>query len=148
MDASSRRRDAIEDLYQGLSLFVRRSREIAHDLHVGLSVVDYTVLMQIDSRPGTRAADLSNLFGVDKSTISRQVNQLTEEGLLERTAERPGQRGFALKLTKAGKAALETAAESVRGSLTGWLDDWNDDEIAVLAGLLVRLNARIDERFG
>jgi DNA-binding MarR family transcriptional regulator len=136
-------RPEIEALYQGLSLLVRRSREFSPEFHGGLSLVDYTLLTQIQSAPGPRAADLAILFGLDKSTVSRQVNKLVNEGLLARAGERPGQRGVILELTATGARALENASDSIRAALANWLIDWDDAAVGLFAGLVERLNERI-----
>ena len=98
------REAALEDLYQGLSTLTRRARDLGDDLHPGLSLVAYTLLVQIDLTSEARAADLAAHFGLDKSTVSRQLEQLIAAGLLRREGERPGRRGYALVLTDAGNS--------------------------------------------
>lgn len=134
------REAALEDLYQALSTLVRRSRDLGADLHPGLSVVDYTLLVQVEADPETRAADLAARFGLDKSTLSRQLDQLVAAGLLRRAGERPGRRGQSLALTEAGQQELAAAARAVRGCLAQWLADWDDADIAALGGLMARFN--------
>lgn len=148
MTTTDLRHDVIEDLYQGLSLFVRRSRTSGNELHDGLSIVEYTVLVQIDANPDTRAADLAELFGLDKSTVSRQIKPLIERGLVRKTKERAGRRGIVLELTPKGARTLAGAAESIRRLLTGWLDDWPLNEIEMFTAFVARLNAQIEDRFG
>jgi DNA-binding MarR family transcriptional regulator len=70
-----------------------------------LSLVAYTLLAQVDATPGMRAADLAAHFFLDKSTLSRQLEQLTSAGLLRRDGERPGRRGYELTLTPAGESS-------------------------------------------
>ena len=55
------REGAMEELYQGLSVLVRRSRELSQAVHPSLSLAAYSVLDQIASRPGTRSADLASI---------------------------------------------------------------------------------------
>jgi DNA-binding MarR family transcriptional regulator len=105
-----------------------------------LSVVDYTLLTQIDVTPGVRAADLAAHFCLDKSTLSRQLEQLISAGLLRRDGEQPGRRGYALALTPAGRQRLDAAAQAVRGRLAERLTDWDDRDIAAFAQLLSRFN--------
>jgi DNA-binding MarR family transcriptional regulator len=133
----------VDALYSELSLLVRRSQEFSGELHAGLSLVDYTLLTRIAGSPGIRAADLAALFGLDKSTLSRQINSLVARGLLARAGERPGKRGIVLELTQHAEAALLTAADSVRAALGGWLDGWSDPEIADFAAMVARLNERV-----
>jgi DNA-binding MarR family transcriptional regulator len=137
-------------LYEELSLLVRRGQEFSGEIHAGLSLVDYTLLTRIAGSPGTRAADLATLFGLDKSTLSRQVNVLVEHGLVVRTGERPGKRGVVLELTDDGERALSAAVDSVRGALSRWLEGWSDREIEDFAAMVARLNQRVrsDPVFG
>jgi DNA-binding MarR family transcriptional regulator len=137
------RRAHVAALYEELSLLVRRGQEFSGEIHAGLSLVDYTLLTRIAGSPGTRAADLAALFGLDKSTLSRQVNVLVERGLVERTGERPGKRGVVLELTGDGQDALAAAVDGVRTALSGWLEGWSDEEIGAFAAMVARLNQRV-----
>jgi DNA-binding MarR family transcriptional regulator len=132
---------AVEDLYKGLTTMARRARDVGDDLHPGLSVVAYTLLTEISLTPGVRAADLCAHFGLDKSTLSRQLEQLISAGLLRREAEQPGRRGNTLALTAAGEQHLAAAARAIRSRLAEWLIDWNDHDISAFAGLVARFNA-------
>lgn len=134
------REAALEDLYQGLTTLTRRARDVGDQLHPGLSLVAYTLLTQIDVTPEMRAADLAAHFCLDKSTLSRQLEQLISAGLLRRDGERPGRRGYVLTLTAAGKRLLDAAAEAVRDRLTERLTDWDDRDIAAFAQLITRFN--------
>src|ERR1700722_14281027 len=86
------REAALEDLYHGVTTMSRRARDMCDDLHPGLSLVAYTLLTEIDLTPGVRAIDLCAHFGLDKSTLSRQLEQLISAGLLRREGEQPARR--------------------------------------------------------
>ena len=138
-------RDAvIEDLYAQLNALIRRSRELSNDLHPGLSLLGYTFLSMLDTTPALRASDLAERLGLDKSTVSRQLNQLFEAGLLDRQGGRPGRRGDPLSVTPAGRRTLEADADRVQGRLTGWLADWDEEDIAALGALMARFNNSVD----
>jgi DNA-binding MarR family transcriptional regulator len=134
------REAALEDLYQGLTTLTRRARDVGDDLHPGLTLVAYTLLAQIDVTPGARAADLAARFCLDKSTLSRQLDQLIAAGLLRRDGEQPGRRGQVLVLTPAGEKHLAAAAQAVRCRLAGRLADWDDGDVAAFARLVDRFN--------
>ena len=134
------REAALEDLYTGLTTLARRARDMSGDLHPGLSLVAYTLLTEISLTPGTRAADLSAHFGLDKSTLSRQLDQLVSAGLLRREGEQPGRRGSVLALTPAGQQHLAAAAQAVRNRLAERLTGWDDGDIATFAQLVTRFN--------
>lgn len=134
------RRSAVEKLYEALTTFLRLRTEFAAQTHPGLSLVAYTLLGHIDSTPGTRATDLSVRFGLDKSTLSRQIEQLERDGLIRRDAEQPGRRGQTLTVTPAGRRKLRSAAERARRLLDERLAGWDERDLAALADLVERLN--------
>jgi DNA-binding MarR family transcriptional regulator len=105
----------------------------------------YTFLSMVESTPEIRASDLTERLGLDKSTVSRQLDQLANDGLLDRAGGRPGRRGDPLSLTAAGRQALAADADRVRARVTSWLDDWKNDDIAALTSLIARFNAAVDE---
>jgi DNA-binding MarR family transcriptional regulator len=139
-----RRDDVIEDLYEQLNSLIRRSRELSHELHPGLSLVAFTFLNLVENTPEIRASDLVERLGLDKSTVSRQLNQLFDEGLLDRAGGRPGRRGDPLSLTSKGRRVLAVDADGVRVRVTGWLESWDSREIADFANLIARFNASVD----
>jgi DNA-binding MarR family transcriptional regulator len=134
----------LDDLYQGLTTLARRARDVGDHLHPGLSLVAYTLLAQVAVTPGMRAADLAAHFGLDKSTLSRQLEQLISAGLLRRDGERPGRRGYVLTLTAAGRQHLNAAGHAVRGRLAERLAGWDDRDIAAFARLVTRFNQGAD----
>ena len=134
------RETALDDLYAGLTTLSRRARDVGDEFHPGLSLVAYTLLTQVDAGPGMRAADLAAHFCLDKSTLSRQLEQLITAGLLRRDGEQPGRRGYALALTAAGRRHLDAAADAVRDRLAERLTDWDDRDIAAFAELVARFN--------
>jgi DNA-binding MarR family transcriptional regulator len=139
------RDELIEDLYRQLNSVIRRSRELSNDLHPDLSLVAYTFLNLVEAVPDMRASDLAQRLGLDKSTVSRQLNQLFNAGLLDREGGRPGRRGDPLSLTPEGRKTLAADADRVRHRLTGWLREWEEEDIGLLADLMARFNASLNE---
>jgi DNA-binding MarR family transcriptional regulator len=134
------REAALDDLYLGLTTLARRARDVGDEFHPDLSLVAYTLLTQVDALPGMRAADLAAHFCLDKSTLSRQLEQLTSAGLLRRDGEQPGRRGYGLALTTAGRRLLDATGHAVRDRLAERLADWDDGDIAAFAELVTRFN--------
>ena len=92
------------------------------------------------SRARNDDADLAAHFGLDKSTVSRQLEQLISAGLLRREGERPGRRGCRLALTTTGEQHLAAAAQAVRCRLAEWLTDWDEHDVAAFGQLVSRFN--------
>jgi DNA-binding MarR family transcriptional regulator len=134
------RESTVEELYQALTTFLRLRSEIAAQTHPGLSLVAYTLLTTIDSTPDIRATDLTLRFGLDKSTLSRQIDQLEARGLIQREGERPGRRGQTLAVTSEGRRQLDAAADQARRRLIERLVGWDEQDIATLASLVERFN--------
>jgi DNA-binding MarR family transcriptional regulator len=134
---------AVNHLYQGLATLMRRRAELSAEVHPGLSLTAYTVLTQIHVVPGTRACDLAELFGLDKSTISRQLKELQEADLIGREGEQPGRRGYTLVLTAAGQRKLEQEAQQARQHLAKGLASWNERDITAFAEMIERFLADV-----
>lgn len=128
----------INRLNDCLTVISRQARDLSAQLHPELSLVAYSLLSFIEAAPNSRAADLAAAYGLDKSTVSRQITQLEDAGLLVRTGEKPGRRGHVLRLTKIGTKALQRAMDSARKTLAAHLADWQDEDIEALAALLSR----------
>lgn len=142
------RDDLIDDLYHQLSSLIRRSRELSHELHPGMSLMAYTFLNLVESTPEIQASDLAERLGLDKSVVSRQLNQLFEDGFLDREGGRPGRRGDPLSLTRAGRRVSAADAKRVRARVVCWLEEWDDREITAFASMIARFNTSVDSSVG
>ncbi|MFF7636190.1 MarR family winged helix-turn-helix transcriptional regulator [Kitasatospora sp. NPDC008050] len=137
----SGRDESIEIIQRELTAFARRARHKASQLHPGLSLVTYSILDLMYERGGCRAADLAAYFMLDKSTVSRQVGALEKLGLLSREVDPEDHRGQILRPSEQGLALLRHAYEMRRESFTERFTEWTDEDIARLAGYLVRYGA-------
>ena len=132
------RSSAIDHVYKALTHMWRRRAELGASMHPELSLVGFTLLAEIEAVPGTRATDLAALFGLEKSTVSRQLQDLERAGFLRREGEETGRRGNTLVVTTAGRAALGREAAIVHERLSSALAQWKVREIASLADMVDR----------
>jgi DNA-binding MarR family transcriptional regulator len=141
---------AVAALERELAVMLRRARafsdEMARTVHPELEAAAYGLLMHVvdssgQDESGVRAADLADYFGIDKSTVSRQVRLLESLGLLARTTDPQDARSLRLVPTEEGLRRLQTARQARRTRVLSRVHDWTDDEVAELARLLARFNA-------
>jgi len=80
----------------------------------GLSLTEYSVLMNLSEQPGRsmRMSELANVVSISVSGLTRVVERLTRQGLVERVKADTDGRGQLAVLTPAGFARLEKAYPS------------------------------------
>jgi DNA-binding MarR family transcriptional regulator len=77
----------------------------------GLNLTEYSVLMNLSEQPdrSLRMSELANAVSVSVSGLTRVVERLSREGLIERVTAETDRRGQLAVLTPAGLARLEKA---------------------------------------
>ncbi|GAA4210514.1 MarR family winged helix-turn-helix transcriptional regulator [Actinocatenispora rupis] len=137
----SKRSQAVETIQRELIEFARRARGVSARSHPGLSLVAYTLLTHVERHEQTRAADLAEHYVLDKSTVSRQLAELADRGLLERVADPRNHRSRVLRVTAKGRRHLDVAREQAVGAMADRLTDWPDADLARFASYLERYNS-------
>jgi DNA-binding MarR family transcriptional regulator len=108
----------------------------------GLSGADYRVLHPLSGAPGglLRARDLGTEIGWDRSRLSHHLSRMEKRGLVRREECPEDARGLMVRLTKAGRRAIEEAApghaEAVRRY---FFDQLSDDELETMAAVFDRV---------
>ncbi|MFJ9350023.1 MarR family winged helix-turn-helix transcriptional regulator [Streptomyces sp. NPDC101237] len=131
----------IRGLVRELVTLSRRFRGNAERLHPDLSFVDYSLLSEMDARDGARATDLVGLYGLNKSTISRQVTALQRAGLVVREADPQDHRARLLRPSDLGRELLARADALMYREVDARTEGWDAGEVRALGGLLARYNA-------
>ncbi|GAA1617829.1 MarR family transcriptional regulator [Kribbella sancticallisti] len=115
----------------------------------GLSGADYALLHPLStSEDGVlRTRDLGQLVGWERSRLSHQVSRMEKRGLVVREECASDARGSMVRLTDAGRAAIEAAApDHVDAVRAHFLDKLSRDEQEVLVKLLDRVLADLPAR--
>jgi DNA-binding MarR family transcriptional regulator len=127
-----------------LSLLIRRTRNLsltsASQVHPGLELSAYATLRLLDGSGPLRASVIGEHFGLDKSTVSRQLSRLIEWGLIERKPDPTDGRAHLVGITATGHARLTVIGEQRKQELHHLLDAWNDEDIAEFGRLLQLFN--------
>jgi DNA-binding MarR family transcriptional regulator len=111
----------------------------------GVSLFDIEILRLLVDRGGARASYLADEFGVTRTSISRHVTLLTEEGLIDQHRDAEDGRAVQLEITAAGRAALAVQDERRREITEALTADWSEDERQLVATFLAHLNERATE---
>src|SRR2546423_6612974 len=97
-------------LHLNQDLFAVLEQQLARES--GLSGADYRVLHPLSEAPGglLRARDLGTEIGWDRSRLSHHLSRMEDRGLVAREECAEDARGLMVRLTKAGRRAIEKAA--------------------------------------
>jgi DNA-binding MarR family transcriptional regulator len=121
-------------------------RQLVRD--AGLSGAEYALLVPLSEAAGgrLRARDLGALVGWDRSRVSHQLSRMEHRRLVTREPCSDDARGSIVRLTPAGRSAIDAAAPNhVAAVRRFFLDPLSDDELDTLATLFDRLLAGLAE---
>jgi DNA-binding MarR family transcriptional regulator len=109
---------AMSDLYKPGHL-IRRAQQIAYALFMeecagyGLTPVQYASLIALREKPGLDATRLAAMIAFDRSTMGDVLERLETKGLISRTPSPNDKRVKLLRLTRAGRALIDTVEPAV-----------------------------------
>ena len=115
----------------------------------GISIADFSVLVPLSEHPEgrMRVLELARALGWEKSRLSHQLTRMQQRGLIERSSCSEDRRGAWIRLTGAGRAAVEAAAprhvESVRRYL---FDELRPEQVEALGAIAQTVIARIESQ--
>jgi DNA-binding MarR family transcriptional regulator len=118
-------------------------RQLATDLveETGLTLGDFDVLAQLAAAGGElRMTELAARAFSSRSALTRRIDRLVEEGLVQRANTDADARGVVVALTEAGVERLaETAPVHLRGVAELFVAPLDDEELAVLERALAKV---------
>jgi DNA-binding MarR family transcriptional regulator len=145
----TRRQVAIRGLEQEIGTLLRRVRRRLEDravkVHPELNATSYLVLATLRDHGACRAADLAELFALDKGSVSRVVHQLLDLGLIVRSPDPADGRASILTVSDEALRRIAAAREGQREQFDDRLTSWDPDEIEELAARLSRFNAALSD---
>ncbi|MGH3471650.1 MAG: MarR family winged helix-turn-helix transcriptional regulator [Nocardioidaceae bacterium] len=96
------------------------------------------VLMSVD---GMRVSDLATKVELDTSTVSRQIKQFEDKGIVMRTSDPADGRASLVALTDLGRKQMQGAFQRRFDRLRLVLQPWSERDRRTLKDLLTRLTA-------
>ncbi|NOU73444.1 MarR family transcriptional regulator [Paenibacillus sp. LMG 31458] len=109
------------DVREVLQLLVRRFGLLQKDgaQCCGVSVVQSHIMYELHKRPNISLNELSEILSIDTSTLSRQVQQLVENDLINRLPDPKDRRYVVLSLTETGEKQYDEIAETMEEYVLG-----------------------------
>jgi DNA-binding MarR family transcriptional regulator len=141
------RQEIHEQLEAELVVLWRRLRRmaivLARQVDDGLEAATYGLLGAFLDAGDVRASDLADLFGLDKSTVSRQVAQLENMGLVERVEFPHDKRARLIRITDKGRERVHRMRTARAEWLLEVLKPWPAEDVDHLVEVMSRLNESI-----
>jgi len=109
----------IKQLESSIYHLLKKAAQHAANLHSdkvgkhGLTQRQYAVMVAIEENEGTSQIQLVSLTSIDRSTLADLVGRLIAQGYVRRKRDKNDARRNVLKLTAAGKRALQTASPGI-----------------------------------
>ena len=132
---------------QQMTVLLRRVQRIhlsTSDADINLERSAYGIMAKLADEGPQRLGNLASAFGLDPSTITRQVQTLEEEGLAARHTDPTDRRAAILDLTGEGRRVLDRTREHRRGRLEQAIGDWPTSERVEFARLLEKFNSSVE----
>jgi DNA-binding MarR family transcriptional regulator len=143
------RNDDLRAIGNEVATLIRRVKRVmgerAREVHPDLHPMTYFILNHLATAGPMRAADLSDVFGMDKGGVSRQVQALVDLGLVERRPDAEDRRAILLDATSEGRRRLDDMGRRRQDRFDQKLSGWSDDELATFARLLTAYNRALSE---
>lgn len=111
----------------------------------GVGVTEWRIMAMLAIEPGVNAYRACQVIGLDKAATSRALKSLEARGLVVSWVETPGAQRKNLELTEAGWAVHDRIIRIARKREALLLSDLDPDEVAILAGYLRRILARLPD---
>ena len=138
---------ANKQIEQQITVLLRRVQRIHLSTTTGdvnLERSAYGIMCKLSDEGPQRLGALATAFGLDPSTITRQVQALEEIGLASRKTDPSDRRASILDLTPNGREILDSTRARRRGRLQEALADWPETDRAEFGRLLGQFNASLD----
>ena len=134
---------ANSQIEQQLTILLRRVQSIHLSTASGEVDLDrsaYGIMCRLADEGPQRLGSLATAFGLDPSTITRQVQALEGAGLAERRTDTADRRASILDLSTEGREVLQRTREHRRARFEAALCDWDPQDKVELGRLLEKFN--------
>jgi DNA-binding MarR family transcriptional regulator len=108
----------------------------------GLSMWGYIVLSALDHSPIRTQAALAEAIGADKTRIIPTLDELQQDGYIERMPDPDDRRARLLAITESGRSIKDAVQEDIQRAEERWLGQLSANERDVFLRALNQLSVR------
>ena len=98
----------------------------------------YAVLVRVSELGPVRLSELAQYLGLDVSTVSRQVQQLEQRGLVDRSPDPLDGRAALLELSVPGRDVMQKMRDAWCETVADVVNGWKPSDIARFGSLIDR----------
>ena len=134
---------------QNVGYLMKRTHSLMHDImeplieRHGYTFMQYVVLAALRDGIAVNPKDICSHYRHDSGALTRVIDQLADQGLLERVRRDRDRRKVELQLTAAGRKTIEFLLPLVVDKLNELLTGFSETEVQELLRLLHKLNATL-----
>lgn len=135
------------EIEQQLTILLRRNQRIHLSTTIGDIELDrsaYGIMCRLADDGPQRLGALAQKFGLDPSTITRQVQSLEGTKLVSRTTDPADRRASLLNLTDEGARILGEVRRQRRERFQEVFSEWTPQERAEFGRLLRKFNSALE----
>lgn len=108
----------------------------------GMRQVLFGIISVVAANPGINQGAAGRVLGIQRANMVALINELTDEGLIERAVSKEDRRAFSLNLSAKGKAKLDECLTRIREHEEEMLSDLTAADRTKLIALLTRIEAK------
>jgi DNA-binding MarR family transcriptional regulator len=144
------RADELGRLERELGVLIRRVRRVigerARAVHPDLQPASYLMLTFLAAEGPQRSSVVSETFNVDKGAISRQVQHLSDLGLLVREPDPADGRATLISASPDAVRRMTSVDRDRRRWLDEQLAEWTEEDLRDFVTGLGRYNLALDQK--
>ena len=114
----------------------------------GISVMFWRVLAVLQESDGHNIGYLSGKLAIDRSNLSRIVDRMARDGLIERKTPPHDRRNVLVCITEAGRRKVEEALPGVLRIVEATMDGFSAKERQTLLSMLKRMRNNVLQQSG
>lgn len=141
--------DVIRSVETEVVAMLRRARRATIDrarlIDPALATVGYQILVALRETPRVPQSALVESLDIDKGAVSRQVQVLSDLGLVDKHVDPDDRRACLVSVSEEGERRMRALERQRRTAYVARFDDWTRDELTVLAEQLAKYNRTLEK---